>query len=340
MPNDDTLLRTQLITEYDQIAFSDTQKQRLIAKLAPRGRSQAFAWRRGASRTLIAAAATVALAGTAVAVTASQGLTPADVVSEVFGSETAHTDIVDKIGHPIGATDSSNGVRITADSIIGDSRNYAIVYTIEKEDGSAFSNLPEAGAHGLLPLGFKRSDTRVPGESGSAGSAYFVDRDPSDNALQYVEEMTVFGDRPLSGSTAKVALQDLFIADQGLETITKGKWNLKFRIEYEDASIPGPAGQTFQLPSGPARITRESISPLAISIDYEVEAPSIDGDSRELSRVTELPPSRALLTDGTTVELTQGGTQCDLNESTKRCSTSLKFPQLTDPKMVQELKLL
>ena len=60
-----------------------------------------------------------------------------DAFAGVFGP-TADTEIIDQIGRPIGASDTSNGVTVTADAILFDGYNYLISYTLEKEDGSAF----------------------------------------------------------------------------------------------------------------------------------------------------------------------------------------------------------
>ena len=60
----------------------------------------------------------------------------AEVFAPIFGGSAAQTEVIDKIGHPIGAGDTDNGVTITADAIIGDTYNAAIVYTIRRDDGT------------------------------------------------------------------------------------------------------------------------------------------------------------------------------------------------------------
>lgn len=329
---DQDVLRSQLVAELEQATFTPEQKQQLIARLAPRTRSRVFGWRRGASRTILAAATTMALAGSAVAITSSQGLSPSDVVAQVFRSEPAETQLVDKIGHPIGASDSDKGVRVTADSIIGDEQNYAVVFTIEKDDGSAFEGLPAVGQQGLLPLGFKQAHTDFGRFTGAGGSSYFFDADPNDHAIQYVEEMTISGTDGLQGKTAKVTLKDLAVA--GGEVIAKGTWKMKFQIAYQDASVPGATGQEFTVPAGTGCITKQSVSPMAINVEYEVEAPSFNSHSE----YSDLPAAEAILNDGTTVKLSQRGSHCDASEDIKRCSTTLKFPRVIDPKDVKELR--
>ncbi|MEJ5998702.1 DUF4179 domain-containing protein [Corynebacterium sp. H130] len=314
----DTLIREQLATEYEQIGLSEARKQQLIVSLAPRKRTPAFAWRRGTSRVLIAGTAALALAGSAVAVTSSTGITPAEMASDLFG-QPAKTEIVDKIGRPIGASDTSNGVRITADSIIGDARNFAVVYTIEKEDGSAF-DLPEPSDSGLLRLNFQHSMTRIPGDAGLGGSAYFFDRDPGDNAIQYVEQSSVFGIDSLQGKTAKVKLKDL--SSVGGTIVAEGTWKLSFDIGYEEMSKELPAGQR----AGETTVTRAEASPLAINLEYE--GPN-----------SQLGPAEATLIGGNAIPLTSGPLSCHQTLGKQQCSTSLSFPHLMDPEQVQELRL-
>ena len=55
--------------------------------------------------------------------------TAGEAFSGVFGP-TADTEIINQIGRPIGASDTSGGVTITADAIIGDKYHYAITYSI------------------------------------------------------------------------------------------------------------------------------------------------------------------------------------------------------------------
>lgn len=322
MINDDQL-RSMYRAEMDQIGFGTDQKQRIQRALVQQNTGLSNLQRRVVA---VLASASVLLGG-GVAVAAYQGTSPQDLAADMFGTS-ANTEIVDRIGRPIGASASSNGVRITADAIMGDAQNYAIVYSIAKEDGTAFENLPTPLEGGKLPLGFKRWDTRIPKETGAAGSAYFYDRDPSDNSIQLVEEMSVFGTGGLQGKTAKVTLKDLYVADGSGAGIANGTWHLNFDINYEDASIPGPTGQTFQLGGGEARITKHTISPLGSSIEYEADEPGL----------TDLPEASAVLIDGRRLPLRQGGTQCDTSQPHQKCTTSLKFPQVIEPKLVDRIE--
>ena len=86
-------------------------------------------------RYLAAAAAVLVLAvGTAGATGILRSA--AEVFSPLFGGAPAQTEIIDKIGYPVGASDTDNGVTVTADAVMGDAYNAAVVFTFRTDDGS------------------------------------------------------------------------------------------------------------------------------------------------------------------------------------------------------------
>ena len=136
-------------------------------------------------------------------------LTPAgEVFASVLGGAPAQTEILDRMGVPVGASDTHNGVTITADAIIGDAYSYAVVYSIAREDGQPLAEDLEPLGNGVLPLTFDRADTSVGVTGGSHGSAYFYDADPSEPSIQYVEKMT--SDVPLEPGTATASFRNLY----------------------------------------------------------------------------------------------------------------------------------
>ena len=85
---------------------------------------------------------------------------PIDVFSPIFGGAVAQTEIIDKIGHPIGASDSDNGITISADAIMGDQYNAVIVYTISRDDGERILPADKAlDSSRLLMGGFSGAPT-------------------------------------------------------------------------------------------------------------------------------------------------------------------------------------
>ena len=109
--------------------FTPQQKVEIAARAAEAAQAAPRRKRRPIGRTaLIAACLTVVLAVSAGATGVLKSAI--DVFSPIFGGSAAQTEIIDKIGYPVGASDTDNGVTITADAVMGDRYNAVIIYTI------------------------------------------------------------------------------------------------------------------------------------------------------------------------------------------------------------------
>ena len=255
----------------DELHFSEEAKNRMVERLMERAEQPAP--RRVRRFPRIAAVGVAAALVLSIGAGASGVLKSAsEVFAGVFGP-TADTEIIDQIGRPIGASDTSNGVTVTADAILFDGYNYLISYTLEKDDGSAFdcTKNPDTG---LYDLGWKRSDSTIGrGVDGATGSSYFYDADPSDNAIQYVETMS-YNDTVQTGGTAKITLSDLSVMNSEtgeMQTIAKGSWRLKFKLEADNSAVELPAGQTIEVNGLSASVDKVVISPIGYHVVYTVD---------------------------------------------------------------------
>ncbi|MFQ9127295.1 MAG: DUF4179 domain-containing protein [Butyricicoccaceae bacterium] len=151
----------------DELHFSEEAKNRMVERLMERAEQPAPRRVRRFPR--------VAAVGIAAALVLSIGAGASGVLksaSEVFAGvfgPTADTEIIDQIGRPIGASDTVNGVTVTADAILFDGYNYLISYTLEKEDGSSFGVETNPDTN-LLDLLWEDSTTDV-GAPAAASSA-------------------------------------------------------------------------------------------------------------------------------------------------------------------------
>ena len=255
----------------DELHFSEEAKNRMVERLMERAEQPAP--RRVRRFPRIAAVGVAAALVLSIGAGASGVLKSAsEVFAGVFGP-TADTEIIDQIGRPIGASDTSNGVTVTADAILFDGYNYLISYTIEKDDGSAFdcTKNPDTG---LYDLGWKHSDSTIGrGVDGATGSSYFYDADPSDNAIQYVETMS-YNDTVQTGGTAKLTLSDLSVMNSEtgeMQTIAKGSWRLKFKLEADNSAVELPAGQSIDVNGRSATVDTIVLSPIGYHVVYTVD---------------------------------------------------------------------
>ena len=246
---------------------------------ARRGRAQRIAAALGIAAMLTIGGGTAYATGTLARA--------ADSLAAVFGAGPAQTELIDRIGRPIGASCTSNGITITADAIIGMRHAYAVVYTIEKDDGTAFDEITmnENGHYNLFLEGGGNINALTAlrlGVQGGHGGAYTFDADPSDNAIQLMEMMSLTGtDASLSGETLHFDASKLLYSPKGeqadgralpAETLAAGNWNMSFKIDYEDLSVDLPAGQSFTVNGHNAVVDELAISPLGATITYTVDA--------------------------------------------------------------------
>lgn len=249
----------------------------------------------------------------------------ADSLAAVFGAGPAQTELIDQIGRPIGASCTSNGITITADAIIGMRNAYAVVYTIEKDDGTAFDELTmnQNGAYNLVLDGGGSINALTAlrlGIDASGGTRYTFDADPADNSLQIVEMTRIGGsDASLVGEALHFNATEIGFTRVGedgrdlpSQAIATGDWNMSFKIDYEDLSVDLPAGQTFTINGNSAVVDELAVSPLGATITYTVDATDEASGPTGLETGAEKRVGHGDFTvtfiDGTTQELGSGYT--------------------------------
>ena len=361
-------LKATYTSAMGKLSFSDGAKARMVDKLKKEadgmtgtGKNKAQilhfgrkwpAWRIAAAVAAVVLAAALGAGGIAYASGVRIGVL--GLVDDVFNGAPANTEVVSKIGRPIGASAHANGVTITADAVIGDAQNYAIVYSISRDDGRPITEV-KADEHGNLPLMFNNQTTWIAGVWGANGSNHFYDSDPSDNSIQYVEEMSLSTHgTSIVGQTAYANFSDLCVFDSEsaqVEPIVSGHWNLKFQMNYEDASVEIPSGQVFSINGLEATMDKLSVSPIALSLSYTVhEAANLpDAPSGKMPPELEARMSQLLnlgmvtitLRDGSTItfrDLGGGSTGPDDQNST-RVEKSSFLPRIIDASEVSSVTI-
>lgn len=301
--------------EMSQLRFTENQKKTLAEAAASAARTPAKRRRPVFRTALIAAVMAVVLA---VGSSAAGILpAPADVFAPLFGGAVAQTKVIDKIGHPIGASDSDGGITITADAIMGDEYNAVIVYTLSRDDGERFLPADKNLETGYLMMGDFGGASWARG-GGAHGGAWFVDEDPEDNQIQMVE--TVSSDVSLTHGTAKTEFEDLRYWDPEAErdeVLYPGKWKLRFEVDYEDCSVRLGGGETFSQDGINFTIDEVSVSPIAVRVAYTSDsaavwsgAPSGREDPEDAPKMQRYLDNIEILlakTDGTVIDLGGSG---------------------------------
>lgn len=312
--------------DLDALHFTPDQKAQLAAAAAAAAKKQPRRTRRPIGRTVLVAACITAVL--MVSAGASGVLkTAVESFSGVFGGDVAQTEIIDKIGHPIGASATDNGVTISADAIMGDEYNAAIVFTFRRDDGTPL--LPEGVEDPMLLVGGTGgANLRILG--GSHGSSWFVDEDPTDDTLQMIQ--TVSADVPLNDCTATAEFDGLYRWDEASGEripVVEGRWKFKFEVAYADSSVTLGGGDTFEQNGMTFTIDEVRVSPVAIRVAYTVDsevqwsdAPSgqqSDADTREMQRYFENVEVLLTRTDGTVIDLSNAGGSIKPDHGTTVC---------------------
>ena len=211
--------------------------------------------------------------------------TVSNLLAPLFGG--AQTEIVDKIGVPIGASASVNGYTLTMDAIIGDRYSVMVAYTLSRDDGQP---IPE------------NIDFRSRGFSGSGYSTkIIINEDDPSNAQFHLRWRR---NDPIIGRIVTATFTDLIIDDGENDVIhAEGTWEIKYTLRYPDSTEELPVKPFEVLDNGGRRFKVEGImlSPLGIHLDLIFFAPDYEGG------VFKDFTMSLVMTDGTEMLLNDGG---------------------------------
>ena len=211
--------------------------------------------------------------------------TVSNLLAPLFGG--AQTEIVDKIGVPIGASASVNGYTLTMDAIIGDRYSVMVAYTLSRDDGQP---IPE------------NIDFRSRGFSGSGYSTkIIINEDDPSNAQFHLRWRR---NDPIIGRIVTATFTDLIIDDGENDVIhAEGTWEIKYTLRYPDSTEELPVKPFEIVDDGGRRFKVEGImlSPLGIHLDLIFFAPDYEGG------VFKDFTMSLVMTDGTEMLLNDGG---------------------------------
>ncbi len=206
---------------------------------------------------------------------------PSDMLSDIFDGPASQTEIIDRIGRPVGASCSNNGVTVTADAIMGDKDMVTIAYTLTFDDPAALKKLSDPGENGTI-AGSVDGNVYVDGEHGGQGQSWLIDKNPNDSSIQYFAQFSV--ESPgLMGRTVRTHINSLVVPRAGKELpeykkILTGPWDLKFQLNYEDTSVTIPAPKSVNFNGTKATIQEATVSCVGVSVRYNIDR-SIEHDN-------------------------------------------------------------
>ena len=200
-----------------------------------------------------------------------------DVFAKVFRLTDNDRRLAEEMGKPLGKSVVSKGIRVTADAVISDSYAYAVVFSIEREDGKPLGN-----GKTLTPdtWDFEQTRTKLTAQNENVGPAwgeyYSYDETPEDSAIQYV--MIAYGDDKIKKEgSISVHLSDLYHCDaEGSKDYTaKGNWNMELSFPESSNEIAA-IGEPKPMKLDGTLFTIEDIkfSPISYHLTFSIGAES------------------------------------------------------------------
>ena len=211
--------------------------------------------------------------------------TVSNLLAPLFGG--AQTEIVDKIGVPIGASASVNGYTLTMDAIIGDRYSVMVAYTLSRDDGQPIPENIDFSSRGFSGSGYS---TKI-----------IINEDDPSNAQFHLRWRR---NDPIIGRIVTATFTDLIIDDGENDVIhAEGTWEIKYTLRYPDSTEELPVKPFEIVDDGGRRFKVEGImlSPLGIHLDLIFFAPDYEGG------VFKDFTMSLVMTDGTEMLLNDGG---------------------------------
>lgn len=279
--------------QYNDLHFSPEEKQAMVENLlAAVPETQKRVSHKKRLHVLIAAVIAAALC----AACASGALRSAsEVFANLFGASQEQASLLEQLGTPLDVSCTQDGLTITADAILADEYTYAILYSIQREDGTSLRADGRSES-----VSFQEYTMQWPQQAQRTSSTLRpYDEDTSDQAVQYLEICQMDQSLQAGRMTAvfRAAMIDEVQADGTIRSVPlgDGPWELSFDFTPKVSSIDLPTGQQFRVDGLDCTLTRVSLSPLSLHVEYTVDAAEVPDENAFLNAL----PVSLTKTDGT-----------------------------------------
>ncbi|MDO5784091.1 MAG: DUF4179 domain-containing protein [Eubacteriales bacterium] len=221
--------------------------------------------------------------------------TLSELYAPYFGNSDSQSAVIEEYGTALEASDTDNGVTISAKAVLGDERNAWILYTISWDNSADIDlpdNIPQSPSDystntDISFLIFNETRDTITTETGYSRDIMFTDPDPSDNEIEWMECYSFEGDIPFRSVSKTIdslywysydaysyqlpwLYTDCFESPDDVHLAIEGHWELDFDASYESCalSVPLEDNATFTYNGRTFEITELTISPLSAYIEY------------------------------------------------------------------------
>lgn len=299
----------------DELRFCEEAKERMAQRLVSAEKTV----RR--PRTVLYRTAAVALALVLVtALTVGAGAAGVfkpvtDLFAPLFGGEESQLELIERMGTPLEVSDTRNGVIVTAEAMLNDGENVAVLYSVSRENGESLIP-PDAPEDGRLL--FASEGITGNGWTYQRRFGEFIEYSPGAPSASYIEYYAALG--------APADLIPVYMGDleywyggdtQIMELVEKSHgydsnedfWQLDLPVA--DVSCPvrelSEKDREFTANGFDFVVTSVRISPISVKVTYELQHVEVTEESK-----TDETLVRALTENMSLVLRKKDGTEIDL----------------------------
>ncbi len=217
-----------------------------------------------------------------------------NLLAPLYGG--AQTELVDNVGVPAGASTTVNGYTLTAEAVIGDKYNIAIVYSLTRADGKCFDEM----------IYFEDSSNSFMDKNGSGIYRYDLSEDGT--KIQIVEIWSSV-DNLFLNRDANVIFTNLMKSDgEDKILVAEGEWNLRFTLRYNDTSVNVPvSNMNVQDAVGKRyQIEKITLSQIGVHVDFTMQKAEAESSIGDVDFTLSV-----VLTDDTVIDVS-GGFACSI----------------------------
>ena len=246
-------------------------------------------------------------AGTAVAHAAGVLKPVSEVFREIFHLEKETAEIAEEVGSSLNISDTSGDVSITADAILGDSYNFAVVFSIQKKDGTAFkkADMQALADEQNNVVGFRQMHITAEKITGNRrGNFRFYDANPDDSSYQMLYTCATETGNNI-GTQVTAAFTDFGYHDSShnFVPIAEGNWEITFPLNYEDSSRHFGTDKKIKQDGKTITVEKAYISPVGFHVNLEVKNLKTKEKLDEITNIVKHLPLQLVLTDGKNIDL-------------------------------------
>lgn len=270
--------------------FSKEEKETMVRKLMDSANRAAenrympgknLRAKRFGIRGAAAACLAVCLLVTGVAGASAAGLLKpvSDAFTKVFHLTSDDEKVAEKMGKSLGKSVVSNGIRVTADAVIADPFAYAVVFSIEREDGKPLEDGQKLASD---TWDFGNADINVTDQNGDGaiwGESYSYDETPEDSAIQYV--MIASSDHKIKAKNNNISVQlsDLYHLDREKgnkkDYTVKGDWRMELSFpESSNELVAKGEAKVLELDGNLFTVEDISVTPISYHLTFSMNASS------------------------------------------------------------------